>query len=96
MEIEILHAQHGDKRRKIDTSSEKGRQEVAILLNKLMKMGTAILLERGKKTFYVKRYDPKRDLLTVSVERRGESRQVTAKGKKSRAVAVPRAAGGTR
>lgn len=94
MEVEILHALHGDKKRKIDTETEKGRQEAAILINKLMKSGTAVLLERGKKTYYVKGYDAKKDQLIVSVEKNGKSKEVKASGKKSKAVGVPRVAGG--
>lgn len=94
MEVEILHTQHGDKKRSYDTSTEKGRQEAAILINKLMKSGTAILLERGKKTYYVRGYDAKKDQLLVAVEKNGESKHVKASGKKSKTVAVPRVAGG--
>lgn len=94
LELEVLHTFHGDKKRNYDTNTEKGRQEAAIFLNKLMKSGTAILLERGKKTYYVKGYDPKKDQLIVSVERNGESKKVKASGRKSKAVAVPRVAGG--
>ena len=94
-EMEILHTQHGDKKRKYDTATEKGRQEAAVMLNKLMKAGTAILLERGKKTYYVKGYDPEKDQLIVSVEKNGETKQVKASGKKAKTVAVPRVAGGS-
>ncbi len=94
MEIEILHTMHGDKKRNYDTTTEEGRQQAAIFLNKLMKSGTAILLERGKKTYYVKGYDQQKDQLMVSVEKNGESKKVKASGKKSKTVAVPRVAGG--
>jgi len=94
MEIEILHTQHGDKKRNYNTTTEKGRQEAAIMLNKLMKAGAAILLERGKKTYYVKGYDPIEDQLIVTVEKEGKSKQVKASGKKSKTIAVPRVAGG--
>jgi len=94
MELEILHTQIGDKKRSYDTATEKGRQDAAIMLNKLMKAGTAILLERGKKTYYVRGYDPKKDQLIVTVEKNGEAKQTRASGKKSKTVAVPRVAGG--
>lgn len=94
MDLEILHAQHGDKKKKYDTATEKGRQEAALMINRLMKVGTAILLERGKKTYYVKGYDPAKDQLIVSVDKNGKSKQVKASGKKSKTVAVPRVAGG--
>ena len=94
MELEILHAQHGDKKKSYNTTTEKGRQEAALMINRLMKAGTAILLERGKKTYYVKGYDPKKDQLIITVEKNGKAKQVKASGKKSKAVAVPRVAGG--
>jgi len=93
-ELEVLHTQFGDKKRSYDTTTEKGRQSAALFINKLMKSGTAILLERGKKTYYVKGYDAEKDVLIVTVEKNGEAKQVKAKGKKSKAVAVPRVAGG--
>lgn len=94
LEIEVLHTIHGDKKRNYDTNTETGRQNAAVFINKLMKSGTAILLERGKKTYYVKGYDPEKDQLTVTVEKHGEAKKVKASGKKSKAVAVPRVAGG--
>lgn len=94
MQIEILHTQHGDKKRQYDTSSEKGRQEAAVMINKLFKSGTAILLERGKKTYYVKGYDAAKDCLIIAVEKNGKTKEVKAAGKKSKTVAVPRVAGG--
>lgn len=91
MEVEILHSVHGDKKKKVDTQTEAGRQEAAVLLNRLMKQGAAVILHRGKKAFKVKAYDPKTDLLTVQV---GYDRTVTAKGKKSKATVVAPSAGG--
>jgi hypothetical protein len=61
MEIEVLHAARGDKKKSIDTNTDKGRQEAAVFLNKMMKQGTAVFLERGKKTYRVKGYDPRKD-----------------------------------
>ena len=95
MQIEVLHTTLGDKSRKYDTSTEAGCKQASDMITKLMKAGTAILLERGRKTYYVKDYDPKTDKLTVTVERKGKAKQVKASGKKSKAVAVPRVAGGT-
>jgi len=95
MELEILHTRLGDSKRKFDTSTKKGREEFASILNKLVKSGTSVLLERGKKTYYMDRYDAARDILFVKVEKGGEVKKVGASGKKSKAVAVPRVAGGT-
>lgn len=94
MELEILHNVHGDKKKKFDTTTERGRQEAAITINKLLKTGTAIFLERGKKTFRVKSYDAKRDSLIVEAEVKGQTKHVAAKGRKSKGVAVAPVAGG--
>jgi hypothetical protein len=94
MEIEVLHAARGDKRKQIDTSTEKGRQEAAVFLNKLMKQGTAVFLERGKKTLRVKGYDPKKDMLIVTAEVHGKDKDVRTHGRKGKAVAVAPVAGG--
>ena len=37
MNVDILHSTKGDKSKKIDTTTERGRQEAAILLKRLMK-----------------------------------------------------------
>ena len=93
MEIEVLHARKGDKKKSINTGTEEGRQEAAVFLNKMMKQGTAIFLDRGKgKTYRVKGYDPKKDLLTVALEQKGKT--VTTKAGKAKATAVAPVAGG--
>jgi uncharacterized membrane protein YkoI len=94
MEVEILHNMRGDKKKAFDTNTEKGRQEAAILLNKLMKQGTAIFLERGKKTYRVKGYDPGKDMLIVDADVKGETKEVRTRGKKAKAAAVAPVAGG--
>lgn len=94
MIVELLHSQEGDKKRNIDTSTEKGRQEAAVLLNRLMKQGTAVFLERGKRSYIVKSYDPVADLLVVTTEVKGKAKTVTARGAKSKTTAVPPSAGG--
>jgi hypothetical protein len=94
MEIEVLHAARGDKKKSIDTNTEKGRQEAAVFLNKMMKQGTAVFLERGKKTYRVKGYDPKKDLLTVALEEKDKT--VTTRGRKAKTTAVAPVAGGSR
>ena len=91
MDIEILHNLRGDKKRQFDTASEKGRQEMAVTLNRMMKSGTAIFLERGKKTYRVKKYDPKTDILLVEAD---NGKSVRASGRKGKATAVAPVAGG--
>lgn len=94
MEIEVLHAARGDKQKQIDTSTEKGRQEAAVYLNKLMKQGTAVFLKRGKKTLRVKGYDPVKDMLIVSADVKGKEKDVRAHSRKGKGVAVAPVAGG--
>lgn len=91
MDIEILHSHHGDKTRTVDTATEEGRQQAAVLLDRLMKQGAAVILQRGKKAYRVTKYDPKKDLLTVRV---AHDKEVTAKGKKGKTTAVAPSAGG--
>lgn len=91
MEVEILHNLHGDKKRQYDTNTEKGRQEMAVLINKMIKGGTAVFLERGKKTFRVKAYDPDKDTLTIEAE---NGKPVKASGRKGKTTAVAPVAGG--
>ena len=94
MIIDILHNLRGDKRKKVDTSTERGRQEAAVLINKLLKSGTAIFLERGKKTLRVKSYDAEKDMLVVDAEIHGTTKPVKTKASKARATAVAPVAGG--
>jgi hypothetical protein len=102
MEIDILHAAHGDKKRKIDTSTEKGRQEAAVLLNKMFKQGVAVFLERpttkygASKTYRVRRYDPEKDLLIIEADVKGKQKELKTRGKKAKATAVAPVAGGSR
>lgn len=91
MEMEVLHSSLGDKKKMLDTSTEKGRQEAALLLNKMMKKGVAIFVERGKKAFRVKSYDPEKDNLTVQL---ADGKTAKASGKKSKTVALAPNAGG--
>ncbi len=91
MEMEILHSVYGDKKRRIDTATEAGRQEAAVLLNRLMAQGAAVILQRGKKAYKVKGYDPVSDLLTVQV---GPTKQVTTSGRRSKTTVVAPSAGG--
>ena len=95
MEIEILHNVHGDKKKVFDTSTEHGRQQAAVTINKLMKSGTAIFLERkGGKTYRVKGYDAAKDMLIVDTDLHGKNKEVTTRGKKAKTAAVAPVAGG--
>lgn len=91
LSVEILHNYHGDKSKKVNTDTEDGRQEAAVLLNRLMKQGAAVILQRGKKAYRVTGYDPKKDLLSVRV---GNGKETTAKGAKSKTTAIAPSAGG--
>ena len=71
---------------------KKAEQEAAVFLNKLMRGGSAVFLERGKKTYRVKGYDPKKDLLTVAIDEKGKT--VTTRGRKAKTTAVAPVAGG--
>jgi hypothetical protein len=94
MEMEILHTMRGDKKKKFDTATEAGRKEAKALIDKLLKSGTAIFLERKKKTMRLKGYDPTTDSLIVEAEVRGEQRDVRTRGRKAKTVAVAPVAGG--
>jgi hypothetical protein len=93
MELEILHNYDGDKKRVLDTATEVGRKETEASIRKMLKQGTAIFLERGKKTFRVTGFDGVKNRLLVRVERRGKE-SVAAKPDRGRKTAVPPRAGG--
>ena len=95
MELEILHAARGDKKKKIDTSTPAGRKEAATIIEKLIKGGTAIFLEREKMTLRVKKYDPKLDKIIVEVTRKGKNQLVSTRADKAKTVAVAPVAGGS-
>lgn len=96
-DVEILHTVRGDKKKQFDTSTEEGRQETAVFVNRMIKEGTAIFLETEKDTYRIKGYDPKEDRLIVAVHTEaGKTEDVPAKpGKRGRkTTAVPPRAGG--
>jgi hypothetical protein len=101
MELEILHNVKGDKRKNFDTSTEKDRQQLSIIINRLMKQGTSIFLERittkygATKTYRVRKYDADKDLLIVAVDEKGKTRTVSTRAEKAKTVAVAPVAGGT-
>lgn len=94
--VEVLHSYHGDKSQHINTDTEEGRQEAAILLNRLMRQGATVILQRGTKAYTVEGYDPTNDTLKVRVEtRRGRpAKTVEARADKSTTTAVAPSAGG--
>jgi hypothetical protein len=96
MEMEILHALDGDKKKKLDTSTPECRVEVEKFIKRQLKDGVALFLERGEgtklKTYRVTGYDPKKDKLKVRLE--NKRREVNASPDKGRTTAVPPRAGG--
>lgn len=91
VEMDVLHSLHGDKKRKFDTTTEEGRAETEKNITKMIRSGTAIFLERGKKTYRITAYDAKKDRFVVRTDT-GES--VGADPKKGRKTAVAPSAGG--
>ena len=85
MEVEVLHVLHGDKKKTIDTPQERAQ-----FIKRMIREGTAIFLERGKKTYRVTDYDSKKDRLIVSTDKGN----VGASPGKGRKTAVPPRAGG--
>jgi hypothetical protein len=90
LEVEVLHSLEGDRKKKIDTSTEVGRKQAQEFIRKQIREGTAIFLERGKKTYRVKDYDSKKDQLIVATDKK----DVGAASGKGRKTAVPPKAGG--
>jgi hypothetical protein len=93
MELEILHNLQGDKKRNLDTLTIDGRLETQVFIRKMIQEGTAIFLERGKKTYRVTGYDGKKNRLLCRIEQRGRE-SVAAHPEKGRKTAVPPRAGG--
>jgi hypothetical protein len=93
MELEILHNMQGDKKRVFDTATPEGRRQTQTSIRKMIREGTAIFLERGKKTYRVTGFDDLKNRLLVRVEARGKE-SVRAHAEKGRKTAVPPRAGG--
>jgi hypothetical protein len=93
IELEMLHTSEGDKKKKLDNTSPECRIEVKNFVDRQLKTGTALFLERGKKTYRITGYDPKKDKLLVRVEKR-KLEYVSANAAKGRKTAVPPRAGG--
>ncbi len=93
LEIEILHNLHGDKKKCFDTHKSEGRKEAEVCITKMLREGTALFLERGRKTYRISRYNAKTDKLVVHLEGLG-GREVAASSAKGVKTAVPPRAGG--
>lgn len=93
LEVEILHSLHGDKKKCFDTHKPEGRKDAEACITKMLREGTALFLERGKKTYRISRYDAKTDKLVVHLEGLG-GREVKASPAKGAKTAVPPRAGG--
>ena len=79
MQLSVLHSFMGDKEIEFDTETPEGRQKISEVLNKLLKAGTAIFLERADKTYRVTGWDPATDKLLIQNPGRwptGESRRL--------------------
>jgi len=98
VEIEVLHSLHGDKKKCFDTHKPEGRKDAEACITKMLREGTALFLERGKKTYRISRYDAKTDKLVVHLEgtgsRTGEYIEKSASPAKGAKTAVPPRAGG--
>jgi hypothetical protein len=75
MEVELLHIHHGDKKKKIDTATPEGKNEVERLLKNLCEQKCAIFLERGKEIYRVIGYEPAQDKLIVEITRRRKGKK---------------------
>jgi hypothetical protein len=98
MDIELLHTTAGDRKKKIDTSTAEGCEQAKELIDRLLRQGTALFLERGAgkrtKTYRVQGYDPQTDRLICRVEAKGAL--VRASPAKGRVAGVPAIRGGCR
>lgn len=65
MQLSILHSFLGDKVVDFDTETPEGRKKLSETLNKLLRSGTAIFLERAEKTYRVTGWDPETDKLVI-------------------------------
>jgi len=95
MIVEHLHVQKGDKKKDVPTNSPEERKEAKAYIDKLLHQGTALFLERGKKTYRIRGYDPDKDRLLVEpAEGQTTSKRVPARPDKGRVTAVPPVRGG--
>lgn len=93
MEIDFLHSTEGDKKKSLDRSTPECRVEVKKFIDRQLRSGTALFLERGSKTYRITGYDEKSDKLLTRVEKK-KLEHVKASPDKGRKTAVPPRAGG--
>jgi hypothetical protein len=92
MELSILHSFFGDKEIDFDTESQEGRKKLSETLNKLLRSGTAIFLERADKTYRVTGWDPETDKLLIQNPGRwpvGEARHLEGEAIDAEVVTAP-------
>ncbi len=100
MELQVLHTTIGDRKKKLDTSTEAGRKEAEKAIAQMIRKGTAIFLETQANTYRVIGYDPKRDVVLVKIDdleqldRKRRGRPVGRASGKARMTAVAPRAGG--
>lgn len=92
--LEILHNLHGDRQKGFNIRTKAGREELQNALEKLLTKGTAIFVERNKKTYRLKGYDAEKDKVIIEASTRKGTKQVLADPKKGRKTAVAPVAGG--
>lgn len=93
IEMEVLHSLAGDKKKTLDNSTPECRVEVKKFIEKQLRSGSALFLERGKKTYRVTGYDEIKDKLLVRVEKK-KLEHVAANPEKGRKTSIPPRAGG--
>ena len=86
MKIEILHAFRGDKEKDLPTDTPENRQKTAEAVKTLLESGIALFLESGRDAYYVRGYDPEKDVLLIETPRQGA--KLRTEGKKSDLVAA--------
>lgn len=67
MEINMLHAYHGDKKKKLPTTTAEEREKTAEAIIQLKRSGIALFLEKGQDAYPVEGYDPETDQLIITV-----------------------------
>jgi hypothetical protein len=91
MQLSILHSFLGDKEIDFDPDNPEDRKKMGETLNKLLRAGTAIFLERADKTYRVTGWDPETDRLLIQNPSRwptGEAKHLEAEVVEGEAVAV--------
>lgn len=92
MNLSILHSFMGDNEVEFDTTTEEGRKRIGEVLNKLLKAGTAIFLERADKTYRVTGWDPVTDQLVIQVPGRWPTGEARHEISEKPVAALPEAA----